>query len=150
MIVFLSVQGCELLDKIWVSKLFGFWKAMVVGIPLVSVLRTVSTDGRYMGLVLLIWTFSTSAVVLIMLPKVLAFYNIYGSQTARRGARHGTRVTGMKDCHPSLNGPGLQMSFPHSTQSFGMDHPSKPSLDNNSELNAIPECSANSDDNKCD
>lgn len=62
---------------------------------MVSILRTESRDGRYLGMVLLIAMFSMSSIILIMLPKVLAFFEIYGGQTARRGARVGTRVTGM-------------------------------------------------------
>jgi hypothetical protein len=62
----------------------------------VSILKTVSTDGRYLGMVLLITTFSVSSTVVIMLPKVLAFCEIYGGKTALRGTRvAGTRVTGL-------------------------------------------------------
>jgi hypothetical protein len=38
-----------------------------------------------------------STVTLIMLPKVLAFYGIYGGDTARRGARSGTHVSGIQE-----------------------------------------------------
>jgi hypothetical protein len=35
-------------------------------------------------MVLLMTTFSVSSIILIMLPKVLAFFEIYGGQTALR------------------------------------------------------------------
>jgi hypothetical protein len=77
------------------SHRFCSSQSLIVGIPLVSILKAVSTDGRYLGLVLLMATFSVSSTVVIMLPKVLAFYEIYGGQTALRGTRVGTRVTGL-------------------------------------------------------
>jgi hypothetical protein len=46
-------------------------------------------------MVLLMTTFSMSSIILIMLPKALAFFEIYGGHTALRGARVGTRVTGV-------------------------------------------------------
>jgi hypothetical protein len=66
----------------------------------VSILKTVSTDGRYLGMVLLTATFSVSSTVVIMLPKVLALYEIYGGKSALRGTRVGTQVTGFStsDC----------------------------------------------------
>ena len=74
----------------------------MIVVPLIGLLGTVSTNGIYIGLTLVIWIFSTSNLVLIMLQKVLAFYEIYGGKTARRGARGGTRVTGL-DTPPTGN-----------------------------------------------
>lgn len=112
---------------------FMFFQALLVGIPLVSILRTVSTDGRYIGLVLLIAIFSLSSVIMIMLPKVLAFYNIYGGQTARRGARQGVRVTGT-----SSGAAGSAATRPSSELN---DYFSNNGSSNNkhSDLEAIPE-----------
>jgi len=41
--------------------------------PMFALLRDVSTDGRYVGYVILIWTFPMSALGLITGPKVIAF-----------------------------------------------------------------------------
>jgi len=41
--------------------------------PMFALLRDVSTDGRYVGYVILIWTFPMSALGLIIGPKVIAF-----------------------------------------------------------------------------
>jgi hypothetical protein len=64
-------------------------------LPLVILLRSVDTTGRYVGLVCLVWIISTSNVVLIMIPKVLAFYGVYGGNSVRRGARSGVHVSGI-------------------------------------------------------
>ena len=47
--------------------------------PMFALLRDVSTDGRYVGFVLLIWTFPMSTLGLIIGPKIGAF------RRARRG-----------------------------------------------------------------
>ncbi|KAG7371751.1 7 transmembrane sweet-taste receptor of 3 GCPR [Nitzschia inconspicua] len=80
----------------WVFALvFVRLQASIVALPMIFLFRTISTDGRYLLVVLLITTFSVSSIILIMLPKVLAFFEIYGGETALRGARDGTRVTGI-------------------------------------------------------
>lgn len=72
-------------------------QAVVLALPLVVILRDVSTNGRHVGFVMLLWIVSMSTVTLIMLPKVLAYYGIYGTNnTTRRGARsNGPQVTGI-------------------------------------------------------
>ena len=71
---------------------------MFVAIPLVIVLRDVSTDGRYIGLLVLLWSMPMSTILLIMLPKVVAHHRgAHGmSQSERvRGSSVGVRVTGV-------------------------------------------------------
>ena len=54
-------------------------QVILVAIPVVVILRDVSTEGRYMGLVLLIWTFPMSTVILIMGPKFVAYFRATGT-----------------------------------------------------------------------
>jgi len=45
----------------------------LLGAPFIAILRNLSTDGRYVGFVIILWAFPMSTLVLIMLPKLLAF-----------------------------------------------------------------------------
>mmetsp|Transcript_15169 Transcript_15169/g.26287 ORF Transcript_15169/g.26287 Transcript_15169/m.26287 type:complete len:514 (+) Transcript_15169:1-1542(+) len=128
----------------WIfSMVFVQLQALIVGIPLVAMLKKTSTNGRYVGITLLMWTISTSSVVLIMLPKVLAFYNIYGAKTAQRGARHGTRVTGIGQEHGSNGAQSLLSNGRPSGVSSGWGR-SKGS-EAHSDLEAISESPNNGD-----
>jgi hypothetical protein len=71
----------------------------IVAIPLFFILRDLSTDGRHIGLVLLVWVFSVSTVLLIMLPKILAVYGIYGgkARAQTRGSIGNVRISGLMD-----------------------------------------------------
>lgn len=62
------------------------------------VLREVSTDGKFIGLVLLLWSMPVSTILLIMLPKIVTHYKVeHGIRTDHsvRGSRGGGRVSGM-------------------------------------------------------
>jgi hypothetical protein len=48
-------------------------EVILFAVPMIALLRDVSTDGRYIGFVLLMWTFPMSTLLLIVGPKVLAF-----------------------------------------------------------------------------
>jgi gamma-aminobutyric acid type B receptor len=48
-------------------------EVILFAVPMISLLRDVSTDGRYIGFVLMMWTFPMSTLLLIVGPKVLAF-----------------------------------------------------------------------------
>jgi hypothetical protein len=78
--------------------------------PLVILLRTVDSSGRYVGRSVLMWIFATSNVVLVMIPKVLAYYGLYGGQTARRGTRSGIHISGVNEGEQLSSRP-----FPQST-----------------------------------
>ena len=68
---------------------------MIFALPMIYLLRDVDTDSRYIGFVLLIWTFPASAVGLIIGPKVVHFYKRDGA-VAVRGTRGGVvHVTGI-------------------------------------------------------
>jgi hypothetical protein len=45
---------------------------ILVSAPVIAILRDVSTGGRYLGEAFIIWTFSTSTIGLIIVPKVIA------------------------------------------------------------------------------
>ena len=62
------------------------------------VLRDVSTDGKYIGLLVLLWFMPMSTILLIMLPKVVTHCQGADrlSRSARvRGSRAAGRVTGI-------------------------------------------------------
>ena len=76
-------------------------------IPIFALLREVSTDARYVGFVFLIGTFPMSSLLLIMAPKIWAYWQAERgvSQTRpKRGAQSSgeVRVTGLA---PPSSGP---------------------------------------------
>jgi hypothetical protein len=73
---------------------------ILVAVPMIIVLRDVSTDARYIGFILLIWTFPMSTLLLIFVPKVVAHYEVtHGSgdvqRKSKRGEVQGIRVSGL-------------------------------------------------------
>ena len=71
-------------------------KTAILAVPIIIILDGVSTSGRYLGFSIMLFIFSKSTVSLIMLPKVLSFYGIYGGDTVKRGARTGqVKVSGV-------------------------------------------------------
>ena len=72
-------------------------EVLLFAVPLIPLLRGVSTNGRYIGYSLLIWTFSMSALLLIIGPKVIALCR---GDVVHRGPKRGTppgqvRVSGL-------------------------------------------------------
>lgn len=69
----------------------------VVGAPVVAILRTVSTSGKYIGFVAILWAFPMSTLLLIMLPKMVASVRAArGVVKGRtRGSRESVRVSGI-------------------------------------------------------
>lgn len=72
-------------------------QVILVAIPLVVILRGVSTEGRYMGLILLIWTFPASTVTFIMFPKYKAYFDSVRGPHGRttRGSAAGVKISGI-------------------------------------------------------
>jgi len=65
--------------------------------PMFALLRDVSTDGRYVGFVILIWTFPISTLGLLIGPKVGAFRRARRDVNPRPGrASGGVRVSGVE------------------------------------------------------
>lgn len=85
----------------WLNPLL-FVQVIIVGAPVVAILQDVSTNGRYIGLTLLVWTFPMSTMGLIMVPKMMMVRREArgfdkGSKT--RGSRAHAAVTGIEN-HP--------------------------------------------------
>ena len=70
-------------------------EVMLVSVPVISILRDSSTDGRYIGFAVMLWVFPMSTLVLIMVPKVLAFYRGPEEHKRKRGELKGVQVTGL-------------------------------------------------------
>jgi hypothetical protein len=74
-------------------------EVILVAVPTIVILRDVSTDGRYLGLIFLVLAFPMSALVFIMVPKVSAHYEAVNSKTtSKRGnAKGAVYVSGLND-----------------------------------------------------
>jgi len=80
---------------------------LVVGIPVIFILRSLSTDGKYIGYVILLFALPVSALVILMMPKVLAYARaVRGVQARpRRGTPGNGRVSGLPlSSSPNPNG----------------------------------------------
>ncbi|KAL7580733.1 hypothetical protein ACA910_001017 [Epithemia clementina (nom. ined.)] len=84
-------------------------EVIFVSAPVIAILRNESTDGEYLGFVVLLWSFPMSTLTLIFIPKVLAYRRaIRGvdvNQQPKRGEHKGTRVSGMEDIHSHSSEP---------------------------------------------
>lgn len=92
----------------------------VIGAPVVAILRTVSTTGKYIGFVAILWAFPMSTLSLIMLPKVVAYVRaVRGIAKAhKRGSRETVRVSGL-NLNPGVKRPS-QLSSMISDESYVM------------------------------
>lgn len=91
---------------------------VVVAVPIITILRDISTDGKYVGFVLLLWVFPMSTQVFVMLPKFIAYKNhVEGrsdSSTLKRGSSlSGVRITG-------LGASNSRISNNHAIREHGM------------------------------
>jgi 7 transmembrane sweet-taste receptor of 3 GCPR/Receptor family ligand binding region len=85
-------------DSSWIFTLILIQvELLVIGVPLVVILRSVSLSGRYVGFIVLLWVFPMTTLALIMLPKVVAYRrSVLGLESSRmRGSRETVRVTGL-------------------------------------------------------
>lgn len=77
----------------------------LLGAPVIAILRNLSTDGRYIGFVIILWAFPMSTLVLIMLPKVQAFCRCRRGATGevkKRGQHRAVHVSGyLSEAHSS-------------------------------------------------
>jgi gamma-aminobutyric acid type B receptor len=85
-------------------------EAILFSVPMLALLRDVSTNARYIGTVILIWTLPTSSLALIIGPKVFAFRRGRRGSSVRRtnrgsvtGAVH---ISGLMN--PSARSEGLE------------------------------------------
>lgn len=94
-------------------------QVIMVAIPIVIILRGTSTDGRYMGLVLLIFSFPATTVLFIMGPKCGAYFQnsqsgSSGSSVSRRsrGApQGGVRVSGISGLSGATSNNEMESAF---------------------------------------
>jgi hypothetical protein len=73
-------------------------EVLIVSVPMVIVLRGVSTTGRYLGFLFMVWIFPMSTILLIMLPKFLAYRRanrgVDDRNQKKRGESRGIVVSG--------------------------------------------------------
>jgi len=81
---------------------------VIIGAPIIVILSGVSTDGRYLGLCLMILGFPATTLLLIFGPKIYLDHlerNGTDQTPSKRGAQQGVRVTGISTPNAS---PGFQ------------------------------------------
>jgi hypothetical protein len=74
-------------------------EVILFAVPVIIILRGVSTDGKYLGMVVIVWSLPMSTLGLIMVPKYLAYWRIEHSTNdkSKRGETVGIRVSGLTD-----------------------------------------------------
>lgn len=88
-------------------------EVIFIAVPTITVLRDVSTDGRYLGFMFMLLTFPCSALGFVMIPKVLA----------HRRATHGGATAGSKRGQSSggVHVSGLMPAVPNGRSSSALD-----------------------------
>jgi len=95
-------------ESSWIFALIVLQLELIVlAFPVIAILRNLSSNGRYVGFVIVLWIFPMSTLVFIMLPKYLAFSrankesrspsdSTTGTARRKRGQRTvGTRLSGL-------------------------------------------------------
>jgi hypothetical protein len=105
-------------------------EVILFAVPTIALLRDVSTEGRYIGFVLLMWTFPMSTLLLIVGPKYLAFRRARAEssggrrkQTTRGHSHRGVHVSGLIASGDTAN---LQPTPPDSQASHAEEEPRYP------------------------
>lgn len=87
-------------ESSWIFALIALQlEITLVGTPVIAILRNLSSNGRYVGYVIILWIFPMSTLTLIMLPKFMALRRAklgIVQATSKRGQRGTTRVTGIE------------------------------------------------------
>jgi hypothetical protein len=96
-------------ESYWISIMIVVQlEVILIALPMISLLRDISSNARYVGFVFLIWTFPMSTLLLIFGPKVVAHYQAtHGNgdvrQRSKRGeVGQGVRVSGLIATTPEL------------------------------------------------
>ena len=81
-------------------------QVILVGLPVIAILQDVSTDGRYIGQTLLVWTIPMTTMSLIILPKMFLVRRAKRGGDAdrtssKRGTSQGTRISGLSEPPPA-------------------------------------------------
>jgi hypothetical protein len=115
-----------------------------VAVPTIEVLRESSTDGKYIGFAILLWSFPSSTLGFIILPKVVAYYRAVRGQelnsVPKRGIAKGVHVTGLTRLPESRGNDDLHKFISSHSQSeadVGM-HRGRDSTTSTPELNNNP------------
>jgi hypothetical protein len=88
-------------ESSWISiMILVQLEIIVVALPMIFILRGVSTDGRYVGFAFMLWTFPMSSLTLIILPKIVSHRMSFGATpgkvaSKRGGSRGEVRVSGL-------------------------------------------------------
>ena len=66
-------------------------EVVLIAVPMVFILRDVSTDGRYLGFMFMLWIFPMTTLLMVFLPKYINYRNKKRDSTSRvvRGRRAG-------------------------------------------------------------
>jgi hypothetical protein len=83
----------------WIFVLFCVQlEILLIGVPLIAILRGVSTNGKIVGYIMLYWVLPVTALSLIMVPKYIAYWRAehnLSASTVKRGVRGHARVSGL-------------------------------------------------------
>jgi hypothetical protein len=106
---------------------------ILFALPMIRLLRDVSIDGRYIGFVLLIWTFPMSTLLLIIGPKVLAFRRAQAEssggrrkQPTRGRSLGGVHLSGLSGLTASCDTAIVRTTPPDSQASYVDGEPRGP------------------------
>lgn len=71
-------------------------EVVFIAVPVVVLLRDISTNMRYFGYMLILWVLPMSSLLFIMVPKVIAYRKaVLGINNGRQRGNHGVRVSGL-------------------------------------------------------
>ena len=98
-------------------------QTVIVSLPLVVILRDVSTNGRYIGFTLMIWTIPMSTIALIILPKVVSYYKQNNIDTASQGGAgsHQSSVPVSANSAPSVSSSSQAKAVSGATNGNGFE-----------------------------
>jgi hypothetical protein len=114
-------------------------EVIFVAIPLIAILRDVSTDGRYLGFAFMIWMFPATSLGLIFIPKIIADYRSRKGTTEMQTKKRGERNSG-DNVHISGLNPNVGTSTNYSSSVSRYAMPSGHSTD--SYRNLVPQATS--------
>ena len=84
-------------ESSWIFGLIAVQlELVIIGAPVVAILREFSMNGRYVGYSLILWSYPMSTLIFMMCPKLFAYWKSLRNERAKRkrGARSGGEVSG--------------------------------------------------------
>jgi 7 transmembrane sweet-taste receptor of 3 GCPR len=97
---------------------------ILFAVPIIALIRDVSTDGRYLGLVVIFWTFPMSTLALIILPKVRAHWVAVHRpqpQKSKRGESVGVKISGLAGSQAPLRPSESTPQSESQNEQYGID-----------------------------